>query len=99
MEIVLMKTGKTLVEMAQELQRQSEAKRDFIADTRTVEMTPDGQLVLENGTRHEFPVSDHAHSQIAARLDIPAKYYNRMRQEDPELLAINTNNWCAIRLV
>jgi len=88
-----MKSGKTLVEMAQELQRQSEAKRDFIADTRTVEMTPDGQLVLENGTRHEFPVSDHAHSQIAARLDIPAKYYNRMRQEDPQLLSANVNNW------
>ncbi len=88
-----MKTGKTLVEMAQELQRQSEAKQDFIADTRVLEMTPAGDLVLENGIRHEFPVTDHAHSQIAQRLDIPAKYYQRMRSEAPELLAANVNEW------
>jgi len=90
-----MKTGKTLVEMAQELQRQSEAKKDYIADTRVLEMSPAGELALENGSRHdhEFPVTDHAHSQIAQRLDIPAKYYNRMRSEAPELLAANVNEW------
>lgn len=88
-----MKTGKTLVEMAQELQRQSEAKQDFIADTRVLEMTSTGDLALENGTRHEFPITDHAHGQIAQRLDIPAKYYNRMRSEAPALLAANVNEW------
>jgi len=88
-----MKTGKTLVEMAQELQRQSEAKRDYIADTRVLEMSPAGELALENGSRHEFPVTDHAHSQIAQRLDIPAKYYQRMKAEQPQLLAQNVNTW------
>lgn len=88
-----MKTGKTLVELAQELERQSEAKKDFIADTRVLQMTSDGELALENGTRHEFPVSDHAHGQIAQRLEIPAKYYHRMRQEQPQLLAQNVNTW------
>lgn len=38
-------------------------------------------------------VTDHAHGQIAQRLDIPAKYYNRMRSEAPALLAANVNNW------
>lgn len=88
-----MKTGKSLVEMAQELQRQSEAKQDFIADTRVLEMTPTGDLTLQGETTQEFPLADHAHSQIAQRLDIPAKYYNRMRSAAPELLAANVNKW------
>ncbi len=88
-----MKTGKSLVEMAQELERQSEAKKDYIADTRVLEMTPAGELALQNGSRHEFPVTDHAHNQIAQRLDIPTKYYSRMRSAAPELLAANVNEW------
>lgn len=88
-----MKSGKTLVELAEELQRQSEAKKDYIADTSVLEMTPSTELALQNGTRHEFPLTNHAHNQIAQRLDIPAKYYNRMRSEAPELLAMNVNEW------
>lgn len=89
-----MKTGKTLVELATELERQSSAKKDFIASTESLEMTPTGELTLEsNTTSEQFPVTDHAHSQIAARLDIPAKYYNRMKAEAPELLAANVNKW------
>lgn len=88
-----MKMGKTLVELAEELQRQSEAKKDYIADTRVLEMTPSAELALQNGSRHTFSLSDHAHTQIAQRLEIPAKYYNRMRSEAPELLATNVNEW------
>lgn len=89
-----MKTGKTLVELATELERQSSAKKDFIASTESLEMTNTGELALESDTTSEqFPVTDHAHSQIAARLDIPAKYYNRMKVEAPELLAANVNEW------
>ncbi len=88
-----MKTGKTLTKLAMELERQSEAKKDFIANTSSLEMTDTGELALESDTTHEFPVTDHAHSQIAARLDIPAKYYNRMHKEAPALLAANVNEW------
>lgn len=89
-----MKTGKTLVELATELERQSTAKKDFIASTESLEMTTTGELTLESDRiSQQFPVTDHAHSQIAARLDIPAKYYNRMKTEAPELLAANVNEW------
>lgn len=94
-EFITMKTGKTLTELAMELERQSEQKKDFISDTRCLEMTPKGELALENGNTQEFPVTDHAHTQIGARLDIPAKYYNRMRHEAPALLAANVNEWFA----
>lgn len=89
-----MKTGKTLVELATELERQSTAKKDFVASTSVLEMTDTGEIALESDTTtNEFPVTDHAHSQIAARLDIPAKYYNRMRSDAPSLLAANVNEW------
>ena len=88
-----MKTGKTLTELAMELERQSQVKKDYISDTRVLEMTPAGELTLANNGFQEFPVTDHAHSQIAARLDIPSKYYNRMRTEAPNLLAANVNEW------
>ena len=66
-----MKTGKTLVELATELERQSTAKKDFVASSAVLEMTPEGDLTLESDANtNEFPVTDHCHTQIAARLDI-----------------------------
>ncbi len=88
-----MKTGKSLTELAMELERQSEARLDYVADTRHLEMTDKGHLVVQNGSEHEFEVLDLAHSQIAQRLDIPAKYYNRMKSVAPQLLAANVNEW------
>ncbi len=89
-----MKSGKTLTELAQELERQSSTKKDFIASTEVLEMTDTGEIVLEGDTPQEFSVTEHAHTQIAARLDIPTKkYYSRMRSQAPELLAANVNEW------
>jgi len=88
-----MKTGKSLTELAMELERQSQVRLDYVADTRHLEMTDKGHLVVQNGSEHEFEVSDLAHSQIAQRLDIPARYYNRMKSTAPQLLAANVNEW------
>ncbi len=88
-----MKSGKSLSELALELERQSETKKDYIASTEVLEMTETGEIAIDGDTRQEFAVTDHAHSQIAARLDIPAKYYQRMRSHAPELLAANVNEW------
>lgn len=88
-----MKSGKTLSELALELERQAESKKDYIASTEVLEMTDTGEIALGGDTRQEFAVTDHAHSQIAARLDIPAKYYQRMRSHAPDLLAANVNEW------
>ena len=94
-----MKTGKSLVELAQELERQQEAKQDFVASTETMEMIKGGHLLLngtatdDNNDNYDFHVTDVAHSQIAQRLNIPLKYYKRMRNDKPELLATNVNTW------
>ena len=86
-----MKTGKTLIELASEVTRQQELKKDYLADTRKVRMAEDGTLSLDGGD--SMPVTSHCHSQIADRLQIPKKYYDRCRSDQPELLAQNVNGW------
>lgn len=94
-----MKTGRTLVDLATEIQRQKEAKRDFIASTATMQMVAqdEGRVTLSLGnkeTRH-FGVNGIAHDQIGLKTGIPGKYYDRMLQEAPDLLANNVNRWFA----
>lgn len=94
-----MKEGRTLVELAQELERQRAAKKDYISDTRNLRMdaTGDGlQLSLRDARSHVvhmLGVNENAHRQIGTALGIPAKYYDKMQQELPDLLAQNVNAW------
>lgn len=91
-----MKNGRTLEQLAAELTRRANAARDFITDTRELTLLPDpsGTFALRLGAGGEaFGVTDHTHRQVGGRLDIPAKYYDRMRQEQPGLLAYNVNTW------
>ena len=53
-----MKTGRTLTELAIELERQSETKKDFIASTEVLEMTETGAMVLEGDKSQEFEIAE-----------------------------------------
>lgn len=92
-----MKTGRSLGELAAELERQAASKKDYIADTRKLSMEPArengvGDVVLQgvNGGMQLKPI---AHSQLANTLGIPKAYYDRMLTEAPDLLSRNVNNW------
>ncbi len=93
-----MKTGRSIEELGKELLRQRNSRKDYIADTRYIQIGTDEygvsdiQLCLDGNNMH-FILDDFAHSQIASRLQIPFKYYSRMRKENPTLLDINVNNW------
>ncbi|WIW69869.1 DUF932 domain-containing protein [Anaerosinus gibii] len=93
-----MKQGKTLIELCKELERQRMARKDFIADTRSLMITTNehGQSQLDvdlGNTNQIFNVNDLTHQQIASRLQIPLKYYQKMRLEYPSLLDENINSW------
>lgn len=89
-----MKSGKSLVELAQELQRQSETKEDYIAETTALTLTEDSSLILKaEDTETVLKVAPNAHQQIASRLNIPLPYYKRMLSLQPSLLADNVNTW------
>ena len=55
--------------------------------------TDTGKLILQNGEQHTLGVRRIAHEQIADKLGIPQKYYDRMQQDNPQLLAANINSW------
>lgn len=91
-----MKTGKTLVELAQTLQDQLKTKKDYVADTRqlTLGAVPgNGGYSLEIKGHDILTVNDLAHNQIGDRLGIPKTYYDRMRTDAPGLLMGNVNHW------
>ena len=93
-----MKQGfKTIQELYQKLEEQRENRKDMIADTRSLIVnSADGISSLSVSTGDDvmsYVVSDVAHRQIADRLGIPFKYYDRMRLEYPTLLDQNINGW------
>lgn len=87
-----MKTGKTLMELAAELDRQNSAKRDFVCSAPALSYEA-GHNAIKIAGQGWFEVADSAHDQIATHLGVPAKYYSRMKVEAPELLATNVNHW------
>ena len=93
-----MKEGRTLQDLAVELDRQNTAKKDYIVDAGALMMigeeVPRLQFdVGDNGIPAKFGITDIAHRQIGGLAKIPAAYYDRMRQEAPWLLAENVNAW------
>jgi hypothetical protein len=88
-----MKTGKTLQELAAEVDRQRNAKRDFVVDTKNIAFR-----VADKGPHLLFgdqnlAISEIAHNQIAEHTKIPTAYYNRMLEENQGLLATNVDVW------
>lgn len=91
--------GRTLTELAKELGRQSNSKKDFKAPTSLMELSVDRssgttpQLEFAVGNQFTGPLTELMHDQIGAYLKIPAAYYDRCRTEQPGLLAANVNVW------
>ena len=85
-----------LRELIKEPERQKESKLDLIVDTSTLKAVPDEKdgIRLEIPGYGEFPLTNWAHGQLADKLGILRKYYERMRSSGKsELLAENVNAW------
>ena len=46
-----------------------------------------------NGDERNYSCTDVFHRQASSKLNIPIKYYRRMLQNEPDLLASNVNRW------
>jgi hypothetical protein len=86
-----MKAGRSLMELASEIERQAKSKRDFVANSAALTLSDDGKNLAVGDS--DFGVTDICHGQIASQLGIPKPYYDRMRAESPALLANNVNTW------
>lgn len=87
-----MKEGRTLQELAAELDRQSKSKRDFLAGTESLEVQANkSQTLMKVADKGQFEITDLAHGQIVDQLEIPKKYYDKIREEYPALYENNVN--------
>jgi len=90
-----------LLTLAEELERQKTSRMDVIVPSTEIFAQPTVDDVnlnftvpAEGGSQLQvMPLTDWAHSQVSAKLDIPLKYYRRMREQAPVLLAQNINEW------
>lgn len=90
------KFGRSLQDLAIEIERRRDAKQDFIAPAEklAVEVVDNKPvLALTNGNVQTFDIQDIAHGQLAEYTGIPMVYYRRMIESDPDLLAVNVNRW------
>lgn len=87
-----MKQGRSLNDLAVEIDRQNNLKKDYLASTSDLFMQSNGSSQLFIGNFDEgFKVNAIAHQQIAAHLAIPKPYYDRLQHEQPGLLDTNVN--------
>jgi len=95
-----MKQGKDINELAAQIIEEAGKKKDFIVNTASLEYH-----VSAEGPKLKFPTDDgdmwtgvsaNANKQVAARVGIPATYFNKMLTDSPEsmeLAATNVNHW------
>jgi hypothetical protein len=93
-----MKSGRTLLGLAQELQRQLQSKKDLVVPSQLVHHSTGqgGQTHLvidEGGSPVHYGVTPLARRQLADKLKIPYAYFERMREDQPVLLDRNVNTW------
>lgn len=99
-----MRQGMSISEFTSEINRQAQSKRDFIAPAAKMSIepnpskgaSPDGYTMkwrLSLGGDSAFPMRKLAHQQIAERIQVPWQYYERMAEDDSELLSRDVNHW------
>ncbi|MBE0623480.1 MAG: DUF932 domain-containing protein [Burkholderiales bacterium] len=93
-----MKSGCSLVNLAQELERQLAGKQDLIVPTSLLRCQTDEagscrMIVESKDGGGEYGITKLARRQLADKLKIPFAYFERMRSEQPTLLDRNVNTW------
>ncbi len=100
-----MKTGRCIKELEVELERQREAKVDYLAEQMEMGVEPPEESELRSGRatpdrvrlwlegRGWFKLTWPVLWQLRDRVGIPPSYYHRMQNSAPELLAANVNHW------
>jgi len=85
-----------LTDLVKELERQRESSKDLIVDSRSLQAIPDGNqgIMMAIPEYGDYSLTEWTHSQMAEKLQIPKRYYDRMRNAGKtELLADNVNAW------
>jgi hypothetical protein len=82
--------------LVEELKRQKESSLDIICRDEDMRAIPDNEfgLLLKVSNKGAWPLTEWAHSQLAEKLEIPKRYYDKMCESKKfELLSENINTW------
>ncbi len=74
-----------------ELGRRRASRQDIIAEEYEVVIIDGPAIGIRIEDRGEFPLTRHAHTQLAAQARIPMQYYELLAKESPSLLRDNLN--------
>ena len=89
--------GMNISQLVTKLQEDAKAKRDFIVNTSRAKFVAKGEVTgIEFDFNREgthFTNNRLFEAQVAGKVGIPTKYWDKMRQEAPELLERNVNHW------
>ena len=93
-----MKSGRSLVSLAQELERQLATKRDLVVPSSLMQCETDEggscRMMIEGKEGQErYGITNLARRQLADKLKIPFAYFERMRTDQPTLLDRHINTW------
>lgn len=83
--------GRSLREIATELEFINENKMDLLAHPQAFKMDDKASIHLKNDI--VVKPTSWAHQQIASFTEIPKAYYDRLMESDKPLLAENVNHW------
>jgi len=104
-----LKLGRSITAVTQQIANDSENKFDRLIEQSSVTMVGDVEKLLQVphvifGHDH-YKISPIAHAQLAEKLNIPKRYYDRLMEceyetgaPDGELLRQNVNYWLSARL-
>ena len=93
-----MRSGRSLADLARELERQLHSKKDLVVPSSLLRYDTDDRgetrlVIDESGKPMPYGVMPLARRQLADKLKIPYAYFERMRAEQPVLLDRNVNTW------
>lgn len=95
--------GISFAEVLERIEQDSRGKQDFLTPINNLRATPEGRIaflrlsdVQGDGTKDlDFEMTNWAERQLLNRLGMPAAYFQKARQEDPELFTRHFNHWAA----
>src|SRR5262245_57564551 len=97
-----MRTMENIEQLLARIVAEDARKHDVIADTRSMSIvTPEQgdedrrvKLLLDvQGVLSEYALTDHALGQVATDLGVPKRYFDRMRDDAPDLFKTNLHHW------
>lgn len=77
------------------LEARNKRKTDYIVPAGKLIWTPENDFIVQHAADHEsfYAPSELFESQIAEKLGIPMHYFRKMKQNVPQLLTDNVNQW------